>query len=152
VLSTLNTLSTSSGADTLRSLDSLITRMQGYKRKVDALREEERTLHGHEKKRIQHLQDLYDVGSLVEDGYERWSRVRLDRLLVDFLVRGGYGETAAALAKERGIQELVDVEVFRSCSRIEASLRRGETAEALAWCQENKQALRKQKVCSAAGI
>ncbi|KAA8915080.1 CTLH/CRA C-terminal to lish motif domain-containing protein [Sphaerosporella brunnea] len=148
VLSTLNSLCNSpdiSSEDALHSLDSLISRMQGFKRKVDALREEERTLHGHERKRIAHLQGIFEVGSLVEEGYERWSRVRLDRLMVDFLVRGGYEETATALAKEKGIEELVDVGVFSGCMRIEKSLRNRNTQEALAWCLENKAALRKMK-------
>jgi macrophage erythroblast attacher len=90
--------------DSLKSLDSIISRMQGYKRKVEALHEEEKVLHGHERKRIAHLQDLYRIPSLVDSAYERWSRVRLDRLLVDLLLRSGYGETAAKLAKEKGIE------------------------------------------------
>lgn len=138
--------SASSAEDTLRSLDSVIARMQGYKRKVEALREEEKVLHGHEGKRIAHLQDLYNVPSLVDPAYDRWSRIRLDRLLVDFLLRSGFGETARELASDKGIGELVDVDVFVGCRKIEEALRGGSTAECLAWCQENKQALRKQKV------
>jgi len=90
--------------DSLRSLDSMISRMQGFKRKVEALHEEEEVLHGHERKRIAHLQDLYNVENLLDPGYDRWSRVRLDRLLVDFLLRSGFGETAAMLAEEKGIK------------------------------------------------
>lgn len=135
-----------SAEDNLKCLDSIISRMQGYKRKVEALHDEERILHGHTRKRIAHLQDLYEIPSLVDPGYDRWSRVRLDRLLVDFLLRCGCGDTARMLAREKGIEELVDVEVFVQCSKIETSLRRGSTQECLAWCTENKQSLRKQKV------
>lgn len=102
----------------------------------------------HSKKRIAHLQDLYDIPSLVDEGYDRWSRVRLDRLLVDFLLRNGFGESAKQLAKERGIEDLVDVDVFVQCARIEASLSKGSTVECLGWCAENKNPLRKIKVCS----
>ena len=39
----------------------------------------------------------------VEDvKYEVWSRTRLDRLLVDYLLRHGYNESARALADEDG--------------------------------------------------
>jgi len=134
-----------SAEDNLKCLDSIISRMQGYKRKVEALHDEERILHGHTRKRIAHLQDLYEIPSLVDPGYDRWSRVRLDRLLVDFLLRCGCGDTARMLAREKGIEELVDVEVFVQCSKIETSLRRGSTQECVAWCTENKQSLRKQK-------
>ncbi|KAF8244717.1 hypothetical protein K440DRAFT_4421 [Wilcoxina mikolae CBS 423.85] len=134
-----------SAEDSIKSLEQVIQRMQGYKRKVEALHEEEKILHGHERKRIAHLQDLYDVPSLVDPRYDRWSRIRLDRLLVDFLLRSGYGETARRLAEEKGIMELVDVDVFVQCSKIEQSLRRGSTTECLAWCADNKQSLRKQK-------
>jgi len=130
----------------LKTLDSLINRMQGYKRKVEALHEEEKTLHGHTRKRIAHLQDLYNIPSLVDPAYETWSKTRLERLLVDLLLRNGFSATAEALAKDKGIEELVDVDVFVQCSNIERSLRDGHsTAECLAWCIENKTSLRKQK-------
>lgn len=133
----------------LKTLDSLINRMQGYKRKVEALHEEEKTLHGHTRKRIAHLQDLYNIPSLVDPAYETWSKTRLERLLVDLLLRNGFSATAEALAKDKGIEELVDVDVFVQCSNIERSLREGHsTAECLAWCIENKTSLRKQKVRS----
>jgi len=100
------------------------------------------------KKRIAHLQDLYAIPNLADEGYDRWSRVRLDRLLVDALLRSGFGESARMLAKEKGIEDLVDVDVFVQCARIEASLRRGSTTECLAWCSENRNTLRKSKVGS----
>ena len=70
--------------------------------------------------------------------YDEWSRVRLNRLLVDYLLRSGYGESARQLAKEKGIEELVDLEVFVQCHRIEESLKRGSTQECLAWCSEHR--------------
>jgi macrophage erythroblast attacher len=90
--------------DSLRSLDAMISRMQGFKRKVETLHEEEKILHGHQRKRISHLQDLYNVENLLDPGYDRWSRIRLDRLLVDFLLRSGFCETAAMLAEEKDIK------------------------------------------------
>ncbi|KAK5240422.1 GID complex subunit containing RING finger motif, partial [Cryomyces antarcticus] len=55
----------------------------------------------------------------------------------------GYVESARLLAREKGIEELVDIEAFETCRRIEESLRQGRTGEALAWCADNKQALKK---------
>lgn len=133
-------------SQTLSALDSMITRMQGLKRKMQAMHEEEKILHQQSRKRIQHLQDLYEIPSLADVKYDGWSRVRLNRLLVDYLLRSGYSESARALAKEKGIEDLVDLEVFIQCHRIEESLRKGNTAEGLAWCADHKPLMRKTNV------
>ena len=124
----------------------MISRMQGLKRKMALLHEEEKVLHEHSRKRIQHLKDLYDIPSLADVKYDEWARIRLNRLLVDYLLRSGYGESARALAKEKGIEALVDLDVFVECHRIEESLRNGSTVEGLAWCAEHKPMMRKTSV------
>lgn len=124
----------------------MIARLQGMKRKLEVLREEEKAIHESSRKRIQHLQDLYDIPSLVDVKYDEWSRIRLNRLLVDYLLRSGYLESAKALAKEKGIEELVDTEVFMECNRIQEDLKNGGTRECLIWCSDNKQALKKANV------
>ncbi len=151
VLGTLKTTANASFAgqaapDTLASIDGMISRMQGLKRKLEGLHEEEQVIQQHSKKRIQHLQDLYDIKTLVDVKYDQWSRVRVNRLLADYMLRSGYGESAKALAKEKGIEELVDTEVFMNCNRIQESLKQGRTNECLAWCAENKQGLKKINV------
>ncbi|KAI9864535.1 MAG: GID complex subunit containing RING finger motif [Trichoglossum hirsutum] len=149
VLASLRTTANSALADeatppqTLASLDTMITRMQGLKRKLESLHGEEKGIHEQSRKRIQHLQDLYEIPSLVDVKYDEWSRIRLNRLLVDYLLRNGYSASARELARDRGIEDLVDIEVFVQCHRIQDSLRKGSTQECLAWCQENKQSLRK---------
>ena len=130
------------------ALDSMITRMQGLKRKLEALHNEEKAVMLQSNKRIAHLQDLYSIPSLVDETYDQWSQVRLDRLLADALLRNGFGESARMLSREKGIEDLVDVDAFVQCAKIEASLRRGSTTECLAWCVENKNTLRKNKVAS----
>lgn len=84
--------------------------------------------------------------SLDDVKYEQWSRTRLDRLLVDYLLRNGYKDSAVALAQEKGIEDLVDVDTFVQMSRIRESLLKGRVTEALSWCQENKKELRKLEV------
>jgi macrophage erythroblast attacher len=132
--------------DVLKNLDSMITRMRGLKRKLTACVEEESRILQHSQSRVKHLADLYTMQSLDDVKYEAWSRTRLDRLLVDYLLRNGYKESASALAKERGIEELVDVETFMQMSRIRENLRSGKVTEALAWCAENKKVLRRMEV------
>ncbi|KIW47034.1 uncharacterized protein PV06_02646 [Exophiala oligosperma] len=128
---------------TLASLDSMIQRMQNVKRKLEKLHVEEEALHDHSAKRIRHLQDLYQIPSLVDVKYEQWSRTRLDRLMVDYLLRTGYWKTASLLAESKQISHLIDLGVFVACHKIASSLMRGETKEALGWINENKNSLRK---------
>ncbi|GME42566.1 hypothetical protein GTA08_BOTSDO08850 [Neofusicoccum parvum] len=135
--------STGDASATLSQLDTMINRMQGLKRKLETLHNEETVIHKATKTRIQHLDDLYGIPSLADVKYDEWSKVRLDRLLVDYLLRSGYGESAKELAKEKGIEELVDVDAFVQCERIADSLRNGRCQEALAWCGDNKQGLKK---------
>jgi macrophage erythroblast attacher len=133
--------------DVLKSLDSMISRMRGLKRKLTACAEEETRIQRHSLSRVKHLGELYSMQSLDDVKYAAWSRTRLDRLLVDYLLRNGYKESATALAQEKGIEELVDVETFIQMSRIMESLRSGKVNEALAWCTENKKELRRTNVC-----
>ena len=132
--------------ETLVALDGMISRMQGLKRKLEGLHENEMVVQQHSKKRIEHLRDLYEIPSLSDVKYDQWSRTRVNRLLVDYLLRSGYVESAKALAKGKDIEELVDTDVFVNCNRIKQSLRQRKTTDCLAWCAENKQALKKLSV------
>ncbi|KAJ5270672.1 hypothetical protein N7505_006430 [Penicillium chrysogenum] len=125
---------------TLAALDAMISRMQGLKRKMESLQEEEKKIHNQSRKRIQHLETLHKIPSLADVKYDQWSRVRLDRLLVDYMLRSGYSESAKQLAQDRGWRNS-----WISCQRVVDSLRRGETKEALQWCGENKAALKKSQ-------
>ncbi|KAM3082920.1 GID complex subunit containing RING finger motif [Clarireedia jacksonii] len=124
----------------------MLARMQGLKRKLNTCAEEETRLQQQSHSRIKHLGSLYQMKSLDDVKYEEWSRTRLDRLLVDYLLRNGYKESATALAKEKNIGQLVDVDTFVQMSRIRDSLCKGRVIEALAWCSENKKELRKMEV------
>jgi macrophage erythroblast attacher len=94
--------------------------------------------------RVQHLEDLYTIPSLADVKYEEWSRIRLDRLLVDYLLRMGYTESAKALAQEKGVKDLVDCDAFEQCGKVERSLRVERKVDpALGWCNENKGTLKK---------
>ena len=128
---------------TLSSLDNMISRMQGLKRKMETLHEEEKALHQASRKRLQHLQDLYEIPSLADVKYDEWSRVRLNRLLVEYLVRQGFYDSAKALAKEKGVEDLVDLSVHARCHKIGLSLRNRSLDECLAWCTDHRIMMRK---------
>jgi macrophage erythroblast attacher len=146
VTSAIQVSGTQSPADSLASLDAALAKAQNLKRKLEALQTEEKALHRQQKARIEHFQQLHEIPNLADVKYDHWSHTRLDRLLVDYLLRQGYAASARQLAQEKGIEELVDIAVFEECGRIEKSLKDGRTQECLAWCQENKQALKKINV------
>lgn len=131
---------------TLRSIDTMITRMETLKRKLSALHAEERLLHKQSRARVEHVQELHTIPSVADVKYDEWSKVRLNRLLVDYLLRCGYEESAKSLAKANGIEELVDIDEFVAARRIEQSLEEGRTSECLAWCGDNRAVLKKMGV------
>lgn len=84
--------------------------------------------------------------------FDEWCAVRLDRLVVDLMLRQGSFGSAQTFAGLQGITSLVDLPVFEQIRRVELSLvpEEGSTilpscGTALAWCSENKMALRKAK-------
>ena len=147
---TMRSNTTQAPSETLAILDATLAKAQNLKRKLEALQTEEKVLHVQQKARIQHMQQLHDIPNLADVKYDRWSQTRLDRLLVDYLLRQGYTKSAKELAREKRIEDLVDLTLFEECGKIEQSLREGRMQECLTWCMENKQALKKMNVSTAA--
>lgn len=124
-------------------LDELRQRMTGLKKKVVVLGKEQDSHLKRTRARITYLHDLFKIPDYNNYSFEEWSIKRLDILLVDYFLRSGFTETAIQYAEIKNITDLVDIEVLLECSKIEKSLRRRETANCLAWCQENKTHLKK---------
>ena len=121
----------------------MIQRMESLKRKLSKLSAEEQKLLRQSKVRAAHVKELESIPSAADVKYDKWSKTRLDRLLVDYLLRSGYVETAKKLAKSQEVEDLVDIDAFTQCQKLESGLLRGETKEALSWCADNKQSLKK---------
>ena len=139
-------------SETLESLDNMINRMKNLKRKMEGFHEEEKITNRQTRRRLEHLHNLYQIPSLADVKYDEWSRIRLNRLLADYLLRNGYVDSARALAKEKGIEDLVDLDVFMQCNKVEESLRRGSTQECLAWCSEHRELTRKTNACDSVNL
>ncbi|KAL2526130.1 LisH/CRA/RING-U-box domains-containing protein [Abeliophyllum distichum] len=125
--------------DAVHQLNSLVSRLQGLKRKLE---EGSRTEHLQAQKcraRLDHLESA-DVENLSE-----WNSTRLKRILVDYMLRMSYYETAVKLAESSNIQDLVDIEVFHEAKKVIVALQEKEVAPALAWCADNKSRLKKSK-------
>lgn len=73
----------------------------------------------------------------------RWEKVRLNRALVDYMLREGMYDTAATLTDAHDIAPLVDLDIFRESRVVIEALRRRDCSEGLRWCSENKRRLQK---------
>ncbi|KAK4146302.1 CTLH/CRA C-terminal to lish motif domain-containing protein [Dichotomopilus funicola] len=131
--------------DAVKSLDQMLVKMRGLKRKLTVAAEEEDNLYHQLDARVAHFRDLANLNTVDDVRYEDWSRQRLDRLLIDYMLRHGYDSSATSLAQEKGVKDLVDIDTFVTMSKIRRSLEAGSVQEALNWCTENKKELRKMQ-------
>lgn len=115
-----------SAEDTLKSIDSMIGKVEGLKRKVGTItsKMEHKFLSNaqlsdlHEtagkptqdvmRERLHHLATVEALQSPNQPEFSRWADIRLDRWLVDWCLRAGKDKSAKSIAKEKGI------EVYRS--------------------------------------
>jgi macrophage erythroblast attacher len=146
-----------------KSLDLVLGRLKGLKRKLAPLAEQAKSSLRMAQSRTDHLANLHTMADAESVEFGEWARTRLDRMIVDYMLRRGYREAAHAHAAQKGIQDLVDVQLFDEIARIEDSLcppdwhratqhathevptgvTRPSCGAALAWCSENKATLRK---------
>ncbi|KAJ1530032.1 GID complex subunit containing RING finger motif [Nowakowskiella sp. JEL0078] len=127
-------------------IDSMVNRIQALKRKLDETKFEEAMYAKRTKQRIDHLLQLTNITTVDSEEYKRWSRLRLERIIVEYMLRNGCSESAEKLANDAGIRELVDIELFAQARKIEDGLRRKSCFECLTWCGDNRSNLRKMKV------
>ena len=78
-----------------------------------------------------------------ENALKEFEGARVNRMLVDHLLRMGHFDAAVSLSKESGVSKLVDIDLFSETQEIERELRNHNTEPCLAWCQSNKSKLRK---------
>uniref|UniRef100_A0A3P9I5P4 E3 ubiquitin-protein transferase MAEA n=1 Tax=Oryzias latipes TaxID=8090 RepID=A0A3P9I5P4_ORYLA len=131
------TLSSFPAVDSVVSLlDGVVEKLSALKRKAAESIQAEDESAKLCKRRIEHLKEHSgDQPASVN----LWKKKRMDRMMVEHLLRCGYYNTAVKLAKQSDIYTITSKEV-------EESLERQETATCLAWCHDNKSRLRKMKV------
>ncbi|KAH9836322.1 CTLH/CRA C-terminal to lish motif domain-containing protein [Rhodofomes roseus] len=136
----------SDAEDAIKAVDGMITRVENLKRKLADLQSSSGapTL-GVMRERFQHLMSVETMQTTNDPEFPRWADTRLDRWLVDWSLRNGKEKTAKMIADDRGVERLVDIDLFSDIRRIEDALKQRSCAEALVWCSENKSALRKVK-------
>uniref|UniRef100_A0A8D3EG68 E3 ubiquitin-protein transferase MAEA n=1 Tax=Scophthalmus maximus TaxID=52904 RepID=A0A8D3EG68_SCOMX len=130
-------------------VDSVVSLLDGVVEKLSALkRKAAESIQAEDesaklcKRRIEHLKEH---SSDQPASVNLWKKKRMDRMMVEHLLRCGYYNTAVKLARQSGIEDLVNIEMFLTAKEVEESLERQETATCLAWCHDNKSRLRKMK-------
>ncbi|KAG8380715.1 hypothetical protein BUALT_Bualt06G0044800 [Buddleja alternifolia] len=125
--------------EAVHHLNSLVSRLQGLKRKLEEGSSTEHLQAQRCRARIDHLE------SAEVENMSGWNSIRLKRILVDYMLRMSYYDTALKLAESSNIQDLVDIDVFYEAKIVIDALQKKEVAPALAWCADNKSKLKKSK-------
>lgn len=126
----------------------MLGKMRGLKRKLSELSTQSATAIHIALTRLNHLVALPE--SMKSPEYPDWARKRLSHHLTDYFLRSNppLQETARTLAREQGIEEMVDGETWQELAKVEDGLRAQRLEEVLKWTGENRTALKKAKVSS----
>jgi hypothetical protein len=125
--------------DAVNQLSSLVSRLQGLKRKLEEGSRVENLQAQRCRARLAHLESA-DAENISE-----WNNIRLKRVLVDYMLRMSCFDSAEKLAESSNIQDLVDIDAFKEAKKVIDALQNKEVAPALAWCADNKSRLKKSK-------
>lgn len=132
--------------DAAKAVEGMLKRAENLKRKLGDLQKNAGTpTLAVMRERLELLASVESMQSVTSPEFDRWADTRLDRWLTDWALRSGKERTARKLAQARGVERLVDLELFAEIRRVEDALKRHSCTEALTWCSENKAALRKAK-------
>jgi len=136
----------SSREEHLSSLDELLGKLHGIKRKLDDVSAAESQ---HAQRVATRLEFLSSIGPLPPKDVVQWNRQRLDLMLVDYLLRRDNCGAAAALVARlpgRAGPQLTEAALFGSVRPIVAALSDlRDCGPALAWCAENRARLKRLK-------
>ncbi|GAA5905337.1 glucose-induced degradation complex subunit FYV10 [Sporobolomyces salmoneus] len=128
-----------------KSVESMLSRMRGLKRKLVELEKQTESTNQIVKTRLDHLGA---VPPTVEHAtYPAWAKKRLSHHLVDYMLRASppLKESARVLAQEENVEDLVDSELWDEMGKVETALAEKKLDEVLSWVGENRTALKKLK-------
>ncbi|CAO3679601.1 unnamed protein product [Rhizopus stolonifer] len=122
----------------MKQVEKVIQKMKKYK--AESEKDSQRI-----EKRVNNLNEIDKVKSSKSPEFIAWSKTRLDRGVVDYLLREGLSQTAKNVATAQGIVDLVDIDLFAQAEKIEQALENHNCKECLVWCSENRSSLKKTK-------
>jgi len=129
-------------------LSGVIDKMEMLKRKAHDSMADELEAASNCKRRLDHVKEYCSKKGSTSTSdtaaVQAWKKKRLDRVLVEHLLRSGFYDTAVKLAKQSDIVHLTNIGLFLTSREVEEALRNRDTSKCLAWCYDNKSKLRKQ--------
>ncbi|KAJ2722799.1 GID complex subunit containing RING finger motif [Coemansia sp. Benny D115] len=126
------------------SMDRLIERLKELRSKLEEAKQEEAQLIQRSKQRATDLNELKNFETTTQPEFQRWCRARLDRVLVDYMLRSNNVQTAQLLAERGDMGHFSDSSLFAQMTTIEDELKQEHSCRgALAWCVENRSALKR---------
>ncbi|PVU97327.1 hypothetical protein BB559_002085 [Furculomyces boomerangus] len=127
--------------------DNLIFKLKELKTKLKDKKTEERNLILQLNHRANHLKLLESFQSTNDPEYSTWSSKRVDRFLMDYMMKTGYQTSASNLATHSDLESFTDSQLFSQLINIQNSLLvQNSCKECLQWCSENKAALKRLKI------
>lgn len=125
-------------------------RLVRLKRKMAERSDTERGIIAKCRARVSHLKELPLPGAEKTDPSaalrrKAWESMRLDRIIVDHLLRDGDHDLANMFANATGVSHLTDVDFFHAERDVVDALRRRDCAPALSWCDQHRAKLRRMK-------
>lgn len=127
---------------------SVVQRLQVLKRKSEESISDE--LHASYicKRKLDHLKCISqsEMTSNIEiwqASIDQWKRMRMDRMVIEHLLRMGYYETAERLSNHSDIRHLTNLDIFHTSREVEEDLANFKTTKCILWCIDNKSKLRK---------
>ena len=136
-------------AQVVQLIDNILDKINSLKRKAEESITEECEAAKLCKRRVDHLMEVDTAVASGDDvALSEWKQKRLDRMLVEHLLRAGLYDTAVKLARDTKIEDLTNVELFLVSKEVEESLLRKETGRCLAWCHENRSRYFDQYFCA----
>ncbi|XP_004519464.2 macrophage erythroblast attacher isoform X1 [Ceratitis capitata] len=129
-------------------VENVVQRIHVLKRKADESFSEEINAGLACKRKLQHLKIITFPDSHIgydawQASIEQWKMVRMDRIVIEHLLRRGYYETAECLAKKSDIRNLTNLDIFHISREVEEDLLNHKTLKCVLWCMDNKSKLRK---------
>ena len=117
------------------SMDGLVERLQGLKRKVEDGQVQEDELLQRCRMRLDYLQQTNQRDANPENSEAAAQTERLQRLVADYLLREGYDSSARCLAEAAGLEHYLDFELVLASRHVMVALQaRHSSAPVHPWC------------------
>ncbi|KAI8129428.1 hypothetical protein FF38_04800 [Lucilia cuprina] len=135
-------------SDVSKMVGNVVQRLQVLKRKSEESINEELNAAYVCKKKLGHLKGIAqpEISSDMEIWHasiDQWKRMRMDRMVIEHLLRLGYYETANRLSNHSDIRHLTNLDIFHTSREVEEDLLSFKTTKCILWCMDNKSKLRR---------